>query len=129
LSLLTIYLWDISDYVHVVAFVPRFVGDLLEHPRPLPMLKRLSVRSIPKPARGDPHSEGPTPIRDFLDANPFAVLTPPNDAPIDGAMSRESDSIDADADDFVHAVWYTTRRMGEVSRNSRTKRKGLGPPL
>jgi hypothetical protein len=70
-----------------------------------PLLERLSVRSIPKPASmGDPYSGWPKPFRDLVTANPFAVLTPPNDAPMDGAMSWEPDSIDAAADGFVQAV-------------------------
>jgi hypothetical protein len=58
--------------------------------------------------------------------NPFAVQTPSNDEPMEGAMSWEPDSIDADADGLVQAVWSTPRRVGAVSR---TGRKGLGPPL
>jgi hypothetical protein len=42
-------------------------------------------------------------FRDFVNANLFAVLTPFNDAPIDGAKSRELDSINANADGFVQA--------------------------
>jgi hypothetical protein len=84
------------------------------------------VRFMPKPARGGPPFEWPTPFRDFVTANPFAVLTPPNDAPMDGAMSWEPDSIDADTNGFVKAVWPIARKTWAVSR---TKRKGLGPPL
>jgi hypothetical protein len=80
----------------------------------------MCARSTPKLAPGDPLSDWPTPFRDF------AVLTPPHDAPIDGAVPREPDSIDADADGFVQAVWSTTRGVAAVSC---TKRKDLGPPL
>jgi hypothetical protein len=84
------------------------------------------VRFIPKPARGGPSSERPTTFRDFVTALTFAVLTPPYDALKDGAMSREPNSIDTNADGFVQAVFSTVRRVGAVAR---TKRKGLRPPL
>jgi hypothetical protein len=72
-----------------------------------------------------PPYEWPTPFRDFVTANPFAVLTPPSDAAMDGTMSWEPDSIDANANTFVQAVWYTTRRVGAVLR---AKRKGPRGP-
>jgi hypothetical protein len=121
-SVVVNYSRDTSDHFHVFAFVPRLVGDLFEHPHPT-LLERPSVRPIPKPARGDPPSKWPTPFRDFATANPFAVLTPHNNALIDGAMSWEPDSIDADADGFVQSVWSTTRRVVAVSY---TTRKGPG---